>query len=1328
MSTNGKYRTETDWTKKSRRQIPDIVAERATGGMAISGGQVGTWNVRGQNPGEWVSQAIHESIKRDLGVVCLTEVNCGGFLDARTVEFHDIAGDTWNFLSVGEEAGNTRGTGFLVAPRYEVVEMKAFSPRVSVLTLTLSKDPFWGAVMGTGQNGNKRRQEPEVAIGVVSCYAPTESKASPADIDDFYSCLDGAVSYFRGRHGFSPVVGGDFNVNVGEHKVEDSEPYESVTGSRVLNRKSSPNCTFLYTWCVKQEFVVANTFDPRPRKHVRIYSQEEQKQKERAWGTWFHPRTKTPHVKDLILVPRGSLETISGVYVDHGAACGNNDHSLVVLGLKSLTRKRWRHRANIVVRGFPSPDSSGSRRFRILPNRGGGQRRQEVGGRGFLGQGTTPRPGKPRMTELEFKVVSKKRREALKLELRKRLEPLPAGWQHTAECVTQVCGENLARKDIDEVVPLSWIEMSGGAIGQIYNKIALLRSKLLGNQSVRLKADMIAARLKAKREKRRCQRIWKLRLVRISEGGSKRNKRLADQLLEGKFKKARDGPSPEAFKTHFESLFGKQSEKQTLDLSNLAQIPAAVEANQECSGPPSALEIREAIKKLKNNKAAGADGIPSEFFKMGDDVIVSRLEADYKDIWPSVSQVEAGGRVEVPQSWQDATVVTLHKKGAISDPGNYRGIFLLEVAGKILTSILASRVSTLADPWLRDEQCGFRKKRSTLHQILPLRRLQEEAIRASKPLCAVFVDFKKAFDSPPREAIWECLRHIGVPQDAIAVAMAIHRDPKGNVLGGDEDSAFDVLRGVRQGCTLGPVLFNILLEFCLRAAGIVDIGIRMVTVDKAGMECPADLAGHSFTFREGGYADDLYFVAETPEQLNRALAKLQDVCGSIGLDISPGKTEWLWLYQGDADLCRNIDNCCAQVRLNDQIIKHCREFCYLGSIVSEGGGVSEALGNRLESARAALDRLESRWTDCLSRGKKIKQVHQKVFPLLLYGTETFPCRKEDYQRVEVFLNRVRLRILGRKRLVNDETLPNEDLHRLVKLPSAVRLMLPRRILFLIQLVVNPACEIARKSIWMELEVPGKVRSGTTISHNPRVLRSEMLFLLRNSDGQLGIEGGKDSQDRMANGVLKKLMEEYAIGGKKNLRKLLDEICENAGSEHPRLSGIREKLFFCKHANCSQAYKEQKFLSRHEREAHFVPGDLGGSQPNVIAEHPISERLATETEEPVATREDKPAEYHCSFCSKMYKTPGWLARHLKTAHVNLSPPPLVPTVVGIPPSREGVPSASRGLRCEVCGKGAAKGRKWGEKTLQNHMAAEHRINAKTGQMSRTRKTKEHTVES
>ena len=74
--------------------------------------------------------------------------------------------------------------------------------------------------------------------------------------------------------------------------------------------------------------------------------------------------------------------------------------------------------------------------------------------------------------------------------------------------------------------------------------------------------------------------------------------------------------------------------------------------------------------------------------------------------------------VSVPQAWKDASIITIYKKGDRTDCGDYRGISLLSIAGKIFTRILLNRLSTHITPEVVPEiQCGFRGNRSTIDMI-----------------------------------------------------------------------------------------------------------------------------------------------------------------------------------------------------------------------------------------------------------------------------------------------------------------------------------------------------------------------------------------------------------------------------------------------------------------------------------------------------------------------------------------------------------------------------------------------------------------------------------
>ena len=108
----------------------------------------------------------------------------------------------------------------------------------------------------------------------------------------------------------------------------------------------------------------------------------------------------------------------------------------------------------------------------------------------------------------------------------------------------------------------------------------------------------------------------------------------------------------------------------------------------------------------------------------------------------------------VPQATKDSSIVTIYKKGNKSDCGNYRGISLLSIAGKIFARILVNRLSTYITPEVVPEtQCGFRGNRSTMDMMFCLRQLQEKCIEQDRPLYMVFVDFSKAFDTAGKTGV-----------------------------------------------------------------------------------------------------------------------------------------------------------------------------------------------------------------------------------------------------------------------------------------------------------------------------------------------------------------------------------------------------------------------------------------------------------------------------------------------------------------------------------------------------------------------------------------------
>ena len=113
-----------------------------------------------------------------------------------------------------------------------------------------------------------------------------------------------------------------------------------------------------------------------------------------------------------------------------------------------------------------------------------------------------------------------------------------------------------------------------------------------------------------------------------------------------------------------------------------------------------------AVKRLKDNKGTGIDGIPNEFYKKGGTWTVYALYKLFGEVWD---------REEVPLKWNESRVVLIFKGGHKSkyELKNYRPISMANTVGKIFCSILNDRLKEACSRAniLGEEQNGFRADR-----------------------------------------------------------------------------------------------------------------------------------------------------------------------------------------------------------------------------------------------------------------------------------------------------------------------------------------------------------------------------------------------------------------------------------------------------------------------------------------------------------------------------------------------------------------------------------------------------------------------------------------
>ena len=251
----------------------------------------------------------------------------------------------------------------------------------------------------------------------------------------------------------------------------------------------------------------------------------------------------------------------------------------------------------------------------------------------------------------------------------------------------------------------------------------------------------------------------------------------------------------------------------------------------------------------------------------------------------------------VPQAWKDANLVPIPKKGDLSLCGNWRGIALLDVAGKVLGRLVQNRLQQIAEKELPDSQCGFRRGRSCTDQIFSLLQITEKLYEHPTPGFVLFIDLRKAYDSVPWEALWRGLQCLGVPPKLAEIVAAFHTGMMARVrFNGDFSKDIAINNGLRQGCSISPVLFNLYFALVLERWRAV-----------LQQQCPAEQ--FHFLYNMSGrlyprartqstkapcsdleFADDAGLIATSRASAQMALELFHTVSSAFGLSVNFAKT------------------------------------------------------------------------------------------------------------------------------------------------------------------------------------------------------------------------------------------------------------------------------------------------------------------------------------------------------------------------------------------------------------------------------------------------------
>ena len=186
---------------------------------------------------------------------------------------------------------------------------------------------------------------------------------------------------------------------------------------------------------------------------------------------------------------------------------------------------------------------------------------------------------------------------------------------------------------------------------------------------------------------------------------------------------------------------------------------------------------------------------------------------------------------------------------------------------------------------------------------------------------------------------------------------------------------------------LSPCLFNFSAEYIMRNAGLEEA--------QAGIK----IAGRNIN--NLGYADDTTLMAESEEELKSLLMKVKEESEKVGLKLNIQKTKIM------------ASGPVTSWEIDGETVETVSDFIFLGSKITADGDCSHEIQRLLLPGRKVMTNLDSvlKSRD-ITLPTKFCLVKSLVYPVVMYGCESWMVKKAERQKIDAFALWCWTRLLG----------------------------------------------------------------------------------------------------------------------------------------------------------------------------------------------------------------------------------------------------------------------------------------------------------------------------
>jgi len=263
----------------------------------------------------------------------------------------------------------------------------------------------------------------------------------------------------------------------------------------------------------------------------------------------------------------------------------------------------------------------------------------------------------------------------------------------------------------------------------------------------------------------------------------------------------------------------------------------------------------------------------------------------------------------------------------------------------------------------------------TSDHIFSLRTLIDKYVNGSTrgKLYACFIDFKKAFDSVWHEGLLTRLLQYNINGNFYSLIKNLYSKSKCFIkLGSKRTGTFEYTRGVRQGCILSPLLFNLYLN---------ELSLQLdQTIRSDPIILPNNTRLSSLL-----YADDLVLLSKSKEGLQNCIDTVGNFCSNWQMNVNDKKSKVMIISK---KRCNKTNQ--PSFQINKKYLDIVNEFTYLGVKLTSTGNFNAHLDQTREKALHAFFKL----THVINFRELKSKAANKLFdslisPILTYGCEVW---------------------------------------------------------------------------------------------------------------------------------------------------------------------------------------------------------------------------------------------------------------------------------------------------------------------------------------------------